>query len=51
MTYNDNSRRGPGLENTVDAEAIQNLIHAFLPVQYSMCKMVHCHHEKGFFFL
>ena len=47
----DNSRWGPGLESTVDAEAIRNPIHALFPVQYSMCKMEHCHHEKGFFFL
>ena len=33
----DNSRWGPGLENTVDAEAIRNPIHAFLLVQCSMC--------------
>ena len=47
----DKSRWGPGLENTVDAEAIQNSIHAFLPVQCSMCEIVHCHNEKDFFFL
>ena len=45
----DNSRWGPGLENTVDAEAIRNPIHVFLPVQCSMCEMMHCHHEEEFF--
>ena len=45
----DNSRWGPGLENRLDAEAIRNPIHAFLPVKYSMFEMVHCQHEKGFF--
>ena len=46
----DNSRWGPGLVNTMDPEAIRNLIHAFSPVQCSMCEMVHCHHETFFFF-
>ena len=45
----DNSRWGPCLENTVDVEAIRNPIHAFLSVQCSMCEIMHCHHEKGFF--
>ena len=31
------------------AEAIRNPIHAFLPVQCSMCEIVHCHNEEGFF--
>ena len=47
----DNSRWGPSLENTVDAGAIPNPIHDFLPMQCSMCEMVHCHHEEGFFYL
>ena len=34
-----------------DAEEIRNPIHAFLPVQCSMCEMVRCHHEKRFFLL
>ena len=33
----------------VDVEAIRNTIHAFLPVQCSMCEMVHCHSEKESF--
>ena len=37
----DNSRWGPGLENTVYAEAIRNPIHAFLPLECSICDMVH----------
>ena len=37
-TYN--SRWGPDLENTVNAEVIRNLIHAFLPVQCSMSKKI-----------
>ena len=45
----DNSRWRPGLENTMDAEAIWNPIHAFLPMHCSMCEMVHCHAEKGLF--
>ena len=45
----DNSRWVPGLKNAVDAEAIWKPNHAFLPIQYFMCEMVHCYHEKEFF--
>ena len=44
----DNSHWGPGLKNTVDAEAIRNPIHGFLPVRCSMCEIVHCYYVKGF---
>ena len=45
----DNSRWDTDLENTVDADTIRKPFHAFLPVQCSMCKIMHCDHENGFF--
>ena len=45
----DNNCWGPGLENTVDVEVIWYPNRAFMPVQCSMCEIVHRHHEEGFF--